>query len=443
MPGQADANSSRDIFLWSRDSGVNLLASGRRGSPQTTGWGNSQDPRVSGDGRCVLFDSTADDLVFGDFNGWQDVFLFCDASDPRADLAVTVADSADPVLPGATLAYTVAVSNVGPTPASGVTATFALPAGATYLGAGGDGWTCGPSGGTVVCTRPELAVGTAPLFTVQTTAPLTGTSASATASATAATLDPVPGNGADTETTRLQQAAIYASPASGLTTREEGAGTAAFALVLERQPAANVTISVSSSDLTEGTVSPPSVTFTPADWATPRIVTVTGVEDDVRDGDTLYTILTGAASSSDPAYAGLNPADVTVVNVDDESIGVFYTVTPCRLLDTREWGYPLSVDWDFGLRVADKCGIPLTARAIAANVTVTEPSGAGHLTIFPSGGTAPLASTINFQAGQTRANNAVLPLPATGYSQGYLTIRTFVPEYGTVHAILDVTGYFE
>ncbi len=56
-----------------------------------------------------------------------------------------------------------------------------------------------------------------------------------------------------------------------------------------------MTIGLTSSDTTEGTVSPASVTFTAANWNTAQTVTVTGVNDDLDDGDVAYTIVTAAA----------------------------------------------------------------------------------------------------------------------------------------------------
>ena len=79
-------------------------------------------------------------------------------------------------------------------------------------------------------------------------------------------------------------AGITVSPTSGLTTTEAG-GTATFTVVLTSQPTANVTIGLASNDTTEGTVSPASVTFTTGNWNTPQTVTVTGVDDDLDDGD--------------------------------------------------------------------------------------------------------------------------------------------------------------
>ena len=68
-----------------------------------------------------------------------------------------------------------------------------------------------------------------------------------------------------------------------------------------------MTIGLSSSDTTEGTVSPASLTFTAANWNTAQTVTVTGVDDAVDDGAIrAYTIVTAAATSGDADYSGLN-----------------------------------------------------------------------------------------------------------------------------------------
>src|SRR5205085_2365081 len=93
-------------------------------------------------------------------------------------------------------------------------------------------------------------------------------------------------------------AGVTVSPTSGLTTSEAG-GTATFTVVLDSQPTADVTISIASSDATEGTVSTSLLTFTSANWNLAQTVTVTGVNDAVDDGDIGYTIVTGAASSAD------------------------------------------------------------------------------------------------------------------------------------------------
>jgi hypothetical protein len=125
------------------------------------------------------------------------------------------------------------------------------------------------------------------------------------------------------------------TPTAGLTTTEAG-GTASFTIVLNSQPTGNVTIGLSSSDVSEGTVSPASVTFTSANWNAAQMVTITGVDDMVSDGNTNYSIVTGAAVSTDPKYSGLDSADLAVTNADNDTPGI--TVTPVSGLITTEAG---------------------------------------------------------------------------------------------------------
>jgi len=73
-------------------------------------------------------------------------------------------------------------------------------------------------------------------------------------------------------------------------------------VVLTSQPAADVTIAVTSSDTSEGTVSPATLTFAAANWGVPQTVTVTGVDDAISDGAVGYTVVLGAATSADPNF---------------------------------------------------------------------------------------------------------------------------------------------
>ncbi len=144
-------------------------------------------------------------------------------------------------------------------------------------------------------------------------------------------------NAADASVTNTDNdtAGITVGPTSGLVTTESG-GTTTFTIVLNTQPTASVTIGLSSSDTTEGTVSPASVTFTAADWSTPQTVTVTGVNDDLDDGDVAYTVVTAPATSADANYSGRNASDVSVTNTDNDTAGV--TVSPTSGLATTEAG---------------------------------------------------------------------------------------------------------
>jgi hypothetical protein len=121
----------------------------------------------------------------------------------------------------------------------------------------------------------------------------------------------------------------------------------------------------------------------------------------------------------------------------------FFTVPPCRVLDTRDpagpWGAPaLAGSSSRRFAIAGKCAIPADARSVAANLTVVLPGETGYLTLFPAGRTAPLASAINFRPGVVRANNAVLPLGDAGDIEAFCG----TPPGSNVDFVLDVVGYF-
>ena len=113
-------------------------------------------------------------------------------------------------------------------------------------------------------------------------------------------------------------AGVTVTPTVGLVTTEAG-GTDAFTVVLNTPPAVDVSIDLSSSNVFEGTVFPAYLVFTATDWNLPQQMTVTGVDDAIVDGDILYTIVTAAAVSADSDYNGLDAADVSVTNLDDEA----------------------------------------------------------------------------------------------------------------------------
>jgi uncharacterized protein (DUF1800 family) len=119
----------------------------------------------------------------------------------------------------------------------------------------------------------------------------------------------------------------------------------------------------------------------------------------------------------------------------------FYTLPPCRVVDTRAPNGPFGgpalgagQSRTFGF---SQCGVSPTARAVALNVTVIGGTSAGHLTVYP-GGPVPQTSTINYRAGQTRANNTIVSLGPGALLGVYSGQAT-----GTVHFVLDLNGYFD
>ena len=112
-------------------------------------------------------------------------------------------------------------------------------------------------------------------------------------------------------------AGVTITEAGGSTTVTEAAGsrTDSYTLVLNSQPTASVTITVTSSDATAATVSPATLTFTPSNWSSAQTVTVTGVDDRVRSGNRPVTIR-HSATSSHALYNGIPIPDVTATVVD-------------------------------------------------------------------------------------------------------------------------------
>ncbi len=148
----------------------------------------------------------------------------------------------------------------------------------------------------------------------------------------------------------------------------------------------------------------------------------------------VFTVDDGTASDSE---------SITITVDDNPTPPGFFTVIPCRVLDTRTPDGPLGgpallANAARTFAVAGHCGIPASARAVSVNLTVTGASVNGNLRLYPSGIPMPLVSTINYTAGITRANNAIVPLSALGELVAYCTQAT-----GGVHFVLDVNGYFQ
>lgn len=152
------------------------------------------------------------------------------------------------------------------------------------------------------------------------------------------------------------------------------------------------------------------------------------------DGTNEAVILTddpGSAGSTDPTTFAVLPA-----------MG-FYTLTPCRLVDTRAsagmYGGPALVAGNervFALR--GQCGIPSTALAVSLNVTVTQSTQIGHVVLYASDRPRPNVSAVNYLTGTTKANNAVVTLGPSGGLAAFCSQAS-----GTAHVVIDVNGYFE
>ncbi len=173
----------------------------------------------------------------------------------------------------------------------------------------------------------------------------------------------------------------------------------------------------------------------PAGAATAN-VPVTVNPDAVREGVETFTLnlsnpTGGAAIAAAQGTARIYPA------------GVFFAVAPCRILDTRNpagalGGPALVANTSRNFAVAGTCGIPASATAVSLNLTATQATAAGNLRLYPAGASLPFASVINYRPGITRANSVQAGLSAAGQ----IAVRCDQGS-GTVHLIVDVTGYFQ
>jgi hypothetical protein len=123
----------------------------------------------------------------------------------------------------------------------------------------------------------------------------------------------------------------------------------------------------------------------------------------------------------------------------------FVPINPTRVLDTRDGTGGLS--GPFTNHVArtfqvtgGSSGVPAGAKAVTGNLTVTQQTSGGYLYIGPAAMNNPTSSTLNFPAGDDRANGVTVALSSTGT----LSITFVAPSNGpAAQAIFDVTGYYQ
>jgi hypothetical protein len=139
-------------------------------------------------------------------------------------------------------------------------------------------------------------------------------------------------------------------------------------------------------------------------------------------------------------------ANLSALRLDtiDIANGYIPLNTPARILETRT-GLP-TTDGSFAgigvrpagsvleLEAGGRVGVPVGAAAVALNVTVIDPAGSGHVTVFPCGVEQPTASNLNYVAGQTVANMVISRLGNSG--------RICLYTFGQAHLVVDVSGYF-
>ena len=140
-------------------------------------------------------------------------------------------------------------------------------------------------------------------------------------------------------------------------------------------------------------------------------------------------------------------ADVVGYYDGDKSTdgGRFVPLDPQRRIDTRvDPPGPVPGGYGLQLRMTGLDGVPLDGvGAVVTNVTVTEPTAAGYVTVFPADQPLPLASNLNFVPGQTTPNLAIAKLssgpPPGAEGPGWIAIFNYA---GQAQIVVDVFGYF-
>ena len=217
-PPNFDAEAGRcpDVFVRDLVAGTTVRVSVASDGTQSNE--RSSDPAISEDGAVVAFFSAAGNLVPGDTNlcpgflafpgNCPDIFVHTSGTGPPpggADVAVAITDSPDPVSVGSTLTYSIAVTNLGPDPASGVSLTDNLPIQVRFVGVTTTAGTCTAVGRAVNCSLGTLSSGTTATVTITVTATRAGRLATNTVSVSSTSTDPVAANNTDIETTAIKR----------------------------------------------------------------------------------------------------------------------------------------------------------------------------------------------------------------------------------------------
>jgi hypothetical protein len=125
----------------------------------------------------------------------------------------------------------------------------------------------------------------------------------------------------------------------GSTVVDEAGSQDSFSVALAKQPSSDVVLLVTSGDTGEVTVSPAELTFTPADWDVPQVVTVTGVDDFIDDGDVQTSITISVDDArSDDVFDPTPDLEVVVTTLDDDEAGVTVAATNGSTVVTEAGG---------------------------------------------------------------------------------------------------------
>ena len=157
--------------------------------------------------------------------------------------------------------------------------------------------------------------------------------------------DGLPVSGGTFSLTNLDNdtSSVVVVPPSGLLETDEVGTTKTFTVVLSSEPrgGASVTIDLSVSMVSAASLSASSLVFDAGDWNVPQTVTITGLPEDIDDGQVAYTVTVGPVTSSDAKYNGLSPlpSSFGLIQRDDDTAGIVVT-SPLGLILAENGSFP-------------------------------------------------------------------------------------------------------
>ena len=412
---------------------------------------------------------------------------------PATDLSITKTDSPDPVIAGANLTYAIAVTNSGPTTATNVTMSDPLPSGTTFQSiTAPSGWTCTTptvgTNGTVSCTNPSLATGSASFTLVVRVSPTAANNStlSNTATVSSTTSDTNPTNNSSSQSTtvrqsadlRLIKASTPASPAVGsnfdytITVTNDGASTATNVQVTDQlPPTTQVAVTSVGITTTQGTTTynaaTPNVVWNVGTLAPNTSATLTIPATRVTAANTVNTAEITFSDQLDPdstpgnGQVGEDDRDSVTVPSQSVDLGVAKTVNNATPNVGNDVTFTITVTnplasgttaTNIGLSDVLPPGLTYQSNT-ASSGTYNSGTGIWSIASLSSGTTATLTITARVTTSGAKTNTALLtaldqsdPNSSNDTSSAIVTPTSVPPNLLLVKRItaingVDVTGF--